>query len=556
MLVTKITDYLNDFDSQTESGKRSVVIDGKWGCGKTYNIDKFLSGEGKKDHIKPNSIYISLFGVKTTSEIVLKLASKLESKFINNTNGNYSIARSSSIKPYNKCIVIFDDLERKDPELSFDSVFGIIDSLRTLGFKVVCITNSEAIDDKDNYYMFAEKTFDSMVHVSADPSVFREVIPGFDFEIDNSYLDRAEENWRQLIKARNECVEIVSFMKNEEKTDFLLKMELDYASFFRSVLLAIHCIFSKNYKEIQFPKEKSFEKMLYELDVKEYGRNVANELRYLFSNEGGENRTLKPIVEALIKGITEHDYRRIIDEYYIEEHQGILTEEPFCHELFYLNDKGKEEFKNSFISRLQEFDFSEDKQNHFLVHNIGQLIGILSDEETQKLINRIIDTVSLEDDEDFIRHLFVFNETKSKKLASFASALQRRFAEKSETSRKNALEKAFEEKDYNYLTSFLYHNKHKDLSEKTPIAELLVSHRFSLPDLSDSLNGDAWSYCHEVARFIAGMKDYEKSFISVLEDQCKKSSSKSLRERCWALVKYNFSEEIDFFERFPLTELK
>ena len=71
-----ISDYLKYFCTTKESLNFSVLIDGEWGSGKTYFINRF-----KDDNSSFKFISISLFGVKKSSDISKKIIlSSIKSK--------------------------------------------------------------------------------------------------------------------------------------------------------------------------------------------------------------------------------------------------------------------------------------------------------------------------------------------------------------------------------------------------------------------------------------------------------------------------------------------
>ena len=158
-LTTAVIDYLNGNDTEY-----AIMIDGKWGCGKTYFWNNNIVPEIKKDSIK--NIYISLYGVKTTDEIEQKLLYQLL-----NLSANYNIKKSdtssilaelpkyldaisekldfgkSNFKPIaglftgitsqfilqqtlfnnnKKYVICFDDLERLSPDINIVKVLGYI----------------------------------------------------------------------------------------------------------------------------------------------------------------------------------------------------------------------------------------------------------------------------------------------------------------------------------------------------------------------------------------------------------------------------------------------
>ena len=122
--------------------------------------------------------------------------------------------------------------------------------------------------------------------------------------------------------------------------------------------------------------------------------------------------------------------------------------------------------------------------------------------------------------------------------------LKNTIIEASNISKKNKeivdIDSAFEEERFEFLTDYLYNNRYSVEKKKQEILELFSDKNYCLPDLSKTLDYYKWAYCHEIARFVAGNKTHEENFIRVLDKQCSKNTSKCLRERCNALVYYNF----------------
>ena len=545
MIATKITEMLSSMYS-SESGIRSVLLNGKYGCGKTYNIGNFVNGE-----LHPNVIYLSLFGAKSKNDIVIKLAEKLDSSFIYNLNGNYSISFSLNERPYNGCMIIFDDIDRKEDCLSYTSVFGIVDSLCKLGFKTVCVVNSDNVKTTDEYRKLLEKTFDTIIHVSPDSSIFSNILPDIESVNSDKLLSDAKENWRTIIKAKNCYDNIISFMGKNEKGNFLSVLQMNHDTFFYHVLIAITCIFSVNEEMPNFNKDDFFKRKQYEYYVEQFGENTANKLLTIISSDDKKYKISGDLLETLILCLTEGNYQSMIDKYYPSKN-GILSNEPFCWEPFFLDDNEKEKLKSQFFKRLKEFDFAKDNQAQYLNRILSVFFETMSENEISMLTNRILETVPFETHEDFTRKILIDNQEKQKNLKSFIDSLNKSFQETNKEKIKNLLDEAFEKKDYSILTDFLWKNEHKESHFIEYIANIFRSHGFALPNLSKTISYDSWEYCHEIAHFVAKLEQCKMAFIEELKKQCKQSESTSLRERCNALVFYNFNLSLNFFELYPL----
>ena len=156
-IITEIERYLSD-----TSYNYAVMIDGDWGCGKTYFVKNGLAkaiAEHEKESEKPRkAVYISLYGHKTILDIQDAIAiqlhfvsgsekrfwSKLGKKRVvgNGVHSAITLAKAArdifapgtSVfeieEPWldlASCIFIFDDVERCNCPLN--EVFGFINGL-------------------------------------------------------------------------------------------------------------------------------------------------------------------------------------------------------------------------------------------------------------------------------------------------------------------------------------------------------------------------------------------------------------------------------------------
>ena len=160
-----IIEYIND-----ESNEQAILIDGKWGSGKTFFVkNKIIRAIKNLDNKKSNVIYISLYGIKNSKEITdkihaeilnekIKLGDKslkifglvgkvtnstLKSKGIDldNVSEILEISNFFNIKEY---VIIFDDLERC--EMGINEVLGYINDLvEHKEVKTIIVANEEQI---------------------------------------------------------------------------------------------------------------------------------------------------------------------------------------------------------------------------------------------------------------------------------------------------------------------------------------------------------------------------------------------------------------------------
>lgn len=181
-----IQEYLENY-LKLSNPEYAILLNGKWGSGKTYFIDNF-SSEYKEPSIK--FIKISLFGLKNTNSIdeeifqnlhpylgskyakitgnVLKSALKLGINLDWNQDDKKDGTINVDLKAFNpldffsdkkkskqEIIFIFDDLERM--EINLKEALGYINYLvEQSSFKVIILANEEKIDNAE-YKEFKEK---------------------------------------------------------------------------------------------------------------------------------------------------------------------------------------------------------------------------------------------------------------------------------------------------------------------------------------------------------------------------------------------------------------
>lgn len=180
-----IKDYCEKFIESQENPHYAVFLNGKWGTGKTYFINKLLekytdeTGIKKKDIVK-----ISLYGIKSAEEIDLKIyqavhpilsskAMKLAGAILRsavkfgttidiNKDGNADVSLSSDclneikskgmVDSVSKRLIVVDDIERIDSSFSINQVFAYFSEIITESdIRVIFIGNEEKIYGKSEY---------------------------------------------------------------------------------------------------------------------------------------------------------------------------------------------------------------------------------------------------------------------------------------------------------------------------------------------------------------------------------------------------------------------
>ncbi|WP_238907461.1 P-loop NTPase fold protein [Clostridium sp. YIM B02506] len=161
MILDNVSEYVNN------NSKYAILIDGEWGCGKTFFVKKKLIPEIENNNTNRKTIYISLYGLKSCDDIMKKIFIKmipLADNSIKNKLEPFASVILSGISLYNiklpkinipkikyenfinldKYIIFFDDLERCSIELN--EILGYMNNLvEHNNVKMIIIANEKEL---------------------------------------------------------------------------------------------------------------------------------------------------------------------------------------------------------------------------------------------------------------------------------------------------------------------------------------------------------------------------------------------------------------------------
>lgn len=205
MYITRIDNYLQDHINNL-----ALLINGSWGCGKTYFIQNNLLNHLIDIDCKP--IYISLFDIHSLDQVSKKIFleltlfpnKKITNKFKKSnlknianlgTNVLFDIVTKKSGIDLSKTfknglnhlaknefpdniVFIFDDLERCD--LGLKETLGYINTLiEHNNFKIIIICNESEIKDNQVYQSYKEKLIQDTIEFFPDlKKVFESIMNG------------------------------------------------------------------------------------------------------------------------------------------------------------------------------------------------------------------------------------------------------------------------------------------------------------------------------------------------------------------------------------------
>ena len=211
--------FLNRYKDDTDP-QYAVLLDGKWGCGKTFFIKSWLDTFQTENEDELTPMYVSLFGVQTVKQIndtingllfpfmnskvykIGKTFTKMVASAALRFNVDYDGDKTSDgtvdfkLDPLmdllndkkeelkGRRILIFDDLERAN--IGVKELYGYINRfVEHNRFKVIVVCNSTEITDKEIFYRFREKIIGRTFEIHSDIDA---AINSFANEIPTSYF--------------------------------------------------------------------------------------------------------------------------------------------------------------------------------------------------------------------------------------------------------------------------------------------------------------------------------------------------------------------------------
>lgn len=260
-----ICNFLNSYIEDSDP-RYGVLLDGAWGCGKTYFVQSWVKGLAKKKKSVLKPIEVSLFGLNKVSQIndainrvlfpvldkkyykiargvvgtIGKAVLKCNVDFDNDgkADGTLDIQLDPLMSLFNSkgeinkgWFFVFDDIERCNIDMK--TLFGYInDFVERRQFHVIIICNSNEIapDDKPVFDKFKEKvigrSFVVQPDVRAAVNSFLRNVPKHDFTVSNAvviekvFTATGFNNLRVIRQAIRDCNKIWLFCNLVEKNMF------------------------------------------------------------------------------------------------------------------------------------------------------------------------------------------------------------------------------------------------------------------------------------------------------------------------------------------------
>lgn len=541
MNISNLTKILDSFYSNNKI--KSILIDGPWGCGKTYTIKKFINDK--------NSIcYVSLFGIKNvdelntfiyktvhTNRIVSKYSFNSISKIVNPLSttiyANPNVLQK--IEDTENPIIVFDDLERVEQSFSLTELFGYIDKFINNGIRIICCYNKEKLDEsKKKSFNFLEKIFDRIFVISETNTDFlRELLPeNIDLDFYDFYMNLYVffgANLRAYIK----IIQFYEYLiKNIQNVENNVKKIVLY-----NISYLIYVIFY--FPDTIILNTEGFLKT----DKTIYGENIAKRIEYIKLNNAVFDKLNIDCFYALINLFLFDEFNSLSKALDIIQNinSNSKDSENRFISFYLLSDEDKKKYIPKFVEDIQKntkyFDSQSGRQTLFDVLRYKQCK--LNDEEITIICEGIMNSKNSKDLLDDLDCLEIKNnDTIIQELKSKCQIIRNNYFS-------SVVSDAMNTKDYDKLNK-LFLDLRDNYTEMISFLRKLEKENFVLPDLSATITDSQWTYCHKLARNISQSKDglLKQSFSDTLSKIVDENGNKSesLNDRVDAICnQYGFT---------------
>lgn len=556
MKTSDIKRILNDFTQK--SRYKSILIDGPWGCGKTYEINQFIKSIQKQNK-KIKLHYISLFGLASIDEVNTALYQTIHPIKKRIKNGVQLVSRAISVIPQipnisealdfqlnqgnqnnikGKHLIIFDDLDRVADTLKFSDLFGYLNSLYLSNCRFICLVSTSELKERmDEFQKFKEKIFDCTYVINEDNlDVFDSIFQKLNIDYVGNAFPLFKNNLRLANKVKLFYLDVKKYLDdNIDKLNFLFS---DFQLLQACIYTILICLgYHKDYKVEEERKDK------YTLDVKQFGEMIAKELSYYRDYDEGSkdiflNIEMRTLIYNLINVYLYMDYEKFSIAYSkIENKPEYILNKSFL----YLSDSNKVKYIDEFVKFCKTDKFVWNEKTQDMIISIVSYSNFEFDNET---LTALASKIPL-DNSDFLRFdLKVRLETaceedKKIKCNEFINSLINLSNSKiKEETVKEFKSLIVEPVNYVKLSNYLNDLKQKDEHLRKQICELLENNNYYFPDIRNDIDNDIWHYAHTLSEFIYLNGDVIK-YKDFLDNEIKCNvSNESYVDRIKALKKY------------------
>lgn len=228
----------------TANADFAIMLNGKWGLGKTYFINNVLipklSNTKSTNNVNFKPIYVSLNGISDLNDVFAQIASskiefsdtkigKASLGFLNSVANvfNIDLKKNFSVKDFldfNDHVLIFDDLERISSSINLEDVLGFLNTnfIERNKVKTIIVANEDFItsdeesniERRDKYYLIKEKFIGRTIEFTSDlRSALLEFINNVtNPKVKSIILEYADFIWNIVENSKIENLRVLKFI--------------------------------------------------------------------------------------------------------------------------------------------------------------------------------------------------------------------------------------------------------------------------------------------------------------------------------------------------------
>lgn len=560
MNAEKIYDILLKFSSNNQRG---LLIDGSWGIGKTYQINRFLEkieADNKKEKDKSKKtkiIYSSLFGLDSISELHTELFAKLNpfANVVKNAVGVISPAFSlipyageavsSSVsyaigkvdeniqKPKNKIkrkttkkriIIILDDIERVSPSFDYSTLLGYINQTYLAGLKIVCICDATKIKN-EGFEELKEKVFDRYYKVTkANEDIIKMYFGKDGIFLDNTAIELFNNNLRTASKTSLFYFEIKKYLES-------LDVE-KYHSIKNNIILWYVLLIVTSLNQ--------------ELQVVDYKRQKSDYLYNYFNSYFKDENLSDKLNKCYQFDCNSKHIGKILDSGYLDRKELLLAlsfaylYDDFSliedllkvHDevndsyipLFFLSTKDRTEEIKRIISSIDTIDVMSKKQFQRIlsIFEYEEIKSIKYDEKA--IVNKLAEKCLKA--EEKVVDSFYFLNTYPRVTQKILISIKEAYHELLIKDLIKRLKEKFSSGDYDQICNLLSEIKQKDychirsnnVYDLIPeIKDCFAENKYFLPIMSGTIQEEDWHLVHTICDFIYDLRLEKYSHLIYLK---------------------------------------
>ncbi|MCZ6836859.1 MAG: hypothetical protein O7G85_13870 [Planctomycetota bacterium] len=389
---------------------KSAIFKGQWGIGKTFYWHKFVRDnmDVLKDSFQAYS-YVSVFGASTISDIKTSIFNnykptdnKSRYRHIDKLKPHIKILKSLNL-PYldstdfisdylennlfKNMLICFDDLERKEEDISMSSLLGLITHLKEeKGCKIILIHNDEGLDEinLNKFNEYRDKVFD--LELSYMPSIDSNLSIIWPKGIDHStrevfqLLNLNNIRIMQRVKwAQEYFYEFISNNYTHLNNAFMLKC---------TKMAIIYHAYGKKYKLAELTKENTLARLLSTYKNGPTDENEDGSLDILKILEYRAEDQDIIIANYLTNGYVNFlDYKELLDAAETAYQKGNVEGKYWDTWKKYSDNFAIKQ--DEFISQLQEFIKTHAKD--LSLYHVSESIKFLSDMSPEIDLDKLLD---------------------------------------------------------------------------------------------------------------------------------------------------------------------